>query len=56
MERTLRNGEFAQLEQPNTEFLKSYGTHLDNGKSAERVHEFLVRLARPALPETPEGI
>ena len=46
LETALLAGEFRDLPEPDESFLRSYGTHLGDGRSAVRVHDFLLELAR----------
>lgn len=46
LERALLAGDFRDLSEPDESFLRSYGIHLGDGRSAGRVHDFLLELAR----------
>ncbi len=42
----LAAGNFAPIAHPDNEFLRLYGTHLDDGRSAQRAADIIVRAAR----------
>lgn len=42
----LQKGDFREIHDPNDEFLKEYGTHLNDGASAERAAEYILKLLK----------
>ncbi len=51
----LSRDEFTELERPDRSFLRSYGTHLDDGRSAERAFEALRKIMNGDLGTSPTG-
>lgn len=46
----LSRGNFQELENADREFLRAYGTHLDNGRSAERALKAILEIAQAHAP------
>jgi hypothetical protein len=44
VENFLRAGDFSEIQNPNDEFLRAYGTHLNDGLSAERASEYILEI------------
>lgn len=47
----LENGRYP-ADVNNRDFVKAFGTHLDDGRSAERAFDFITRVARGDNPRT----
>jgi len=46
LRRFLEKGDFSELQDPDTEFIRAYGLHAGDGCSAERAMDVLVRMSQ----------